>query len=198
MENKIKKMLVLAFMASSLTMTAEAYIIGNNTSDQAYVGKECSSADLKIFEEDDEKDVYGTLGFSRGDIKHLYTLKYDPKNEETIKGRVLKVLRIQFPDNDCYLVAVVTTSNGDYLENLGPVWFADENNIMIKAGDTIEVKGSKFKTNGRYIIIAAEVKKDDRSMTLRSASGATQWGAPKIQRGTSADDSVLRSRTSQY
>lgn len=192
MENKIKKFFfALTFAATSLTVT-EVYA----TLDQTYPSKECSPGDLRVFEEDDEREVYGNFGFSRGDMKYLYTHKYDPKHEETVKGRVSKLMRIQFPDSDCYLIAVVSSSKGDFLVNLGPVWFIDENNMLIKEGDTIEVKGAKVKTNGRHILIGAELKKDDRTLTLRNQSGNPQWGTPKVQRGTTENELIIKSRPS--
>lgn len=147
-------------------------------------GNQCSTMDISVFEESDEESVYNDHGFTRGDIKNLYTYKYDPKSEQTIKGTVVKILRVQFPDNNCYLIAVLSTDRGNVLANLGPVWFADENNMVVNEGDQIDVSGSVIRTNGRYIIIAGQLKKAAQSLQLRNQSGNPQWGTAKSQKGT--------------
>ncbi len=144
---------------------------------------QCSSMDLRVFEEEDEVQTYKDYGFSRGDMKNLYTFRYDPKNELSINGHVAKVMRVRFPDENSYLIAVLKTDSGEYLLNLGPVWFADENNFEVNEGDVLDVKGSKIKTKGRFIIIASEVKKDGQTLVLRNRNGSPQWGNPQAQRG---------------
>lgn len=147
-------------------------------------GNSCSTMDLSVFEEADEENVYNNFGFTRGDIKNLYIYKYDPKSEQTVCGTIAKILRVQFPDNNCYLVAVMNTTQGNVLANLGPVWFIDENNLVVNEGDQIDVTGSVVRTNGRYIVIASQFKKNGHSLTLRNQSGNPQWGSPKSQKGT--------------
>lgn len=144
---------------------------------------ECSSMDLKVFEEDDEIQTYKDHGFSRGDMRNLYSYKYDPKTEQTFSGNIVKVMRVKFPDDNSYLLAVLKTDAGDYLVNFGPVWYADENNFEINEGDALSVRGSKIKTKGRYIIIASEAKKGGQNLVLRNRTGSPQWGNPKAQRG---------------
>jgi|GEM_PF-5279051 hypothetical protein len=158
---------------------------GAGSSSQCAPGKGCSTTDLSVFEEADEENVYGDHGFTRGDIKNLYVTKYDPKSEQTINGNVQKILRVQFPDGNCYFVAVIQMDTGTILVNLGPVWFADENNMVVNEGDQVQVVGSLIRTNGRYILIASQLKKDGQSLQLRNQSGSPQWGAPKSQKGTS-------------
>lgn len=147
---------------------------------------DCSTSDLSVFQEEDEEQMYNGSGFSRGDIRNLFTYKYDPKSEMSVSGNVTKVARVQFPDNNCYLIAVVKTDSGDYLVNLGPVWFADENNVMIMEGDTLQIKGSKMRSNGRFVILGQEVKKNGQTLVLRNMSGNPQWGTAKAQKGTSS------------
>lgn len=147
-------------------------------------GNSCSTTDLAVFEEADEEGVYGDHGFTRGDMKNLFVTKYDVKSDQTINGNVLKILRVQYTDGNCYFIAVVQIDSGLILVNLGPVWFADENNIVINEGDTVQISGSLIRTNGRYILIARQLKKDGQTLQLRNQAGNAQWGSPKSQRGT--------------
>jgi hypothetical protein len=160
-----------------------------NGSSSSYTngGNSCSTMDISVFEEADEENVYSTFGFTRGDIKNLYIYKYDPRSEQLVIGNIEKILRVQFPDGNCYLVAVIKTTSGDVLANLGPVWFADENNLVINEGDQVQITGSLVRTNGRYIIIASQFKKGPQSLVLRNQSGNPQWGAPKSQKGTNGN-----------
>ena len=178
--NAIKKTLFgTAVLVASFSFTT---VFADVMSDDSMANGKCSPMDLTVFEDKDEKQAYQMNGFSRGDMKYLYSYKYDPRTEVTINGRASKVLRVQYPDDDCYLVAIVKSDQGDFLVNLGPVWYADENNLIVVEGDNISIKGSKIKTNGRYIIIASELKKDDKSLTLRNQNGTAQWGTPKAQK----------------
>jgi hypothetical protein len=168
----------------STNSKGSSYTNYSNTTSYNSGGQNCSTMDFSVFEEADEEHVYNNHGFTRGDIKNLYAYKYDPKSEQTIKGTVAKILRVQFPDNNCYLIAVVNTDKGDVLTNLGPVWFIDENNLVVNEGDQIEITGSVIRTNGRYILIAGQFKKGNQSLVLRNQSGNPQWGSPKAQKGT--------------
>ena len=149
-------------------------------------GNSCSTQDLAVFEEADEEGVYGDYGFTRGDMKNLFVSKYDPKSEQTINGNVLKILRVQYTDGNCYFIAVVQIDSGVILVNLGPVWFADENNLVINEGDAVQITGSLIRTNGRYILVGSQLKKDGQTLQLRNQSGNPQWGSPKSQKGTNA------------
>lgn len=144
---------------------------------------QCSAADVKIFEDDDEVQAYRDHGFSRGDMRNLFNFRYDPRTEIAVEGTVVKVMRVRLPDDHSYLLAVLKTDNGDFLTNLGPVWFADEHHVLLNDGDRIYVKGSRVRTNGRTVILASEFKKGGQSLILRNTSGNPQWGTPKIQKG---------------
>lgn len=160
--------------------------VPNTLAPYASSGNSCSTTDLSVFEEADEEGVYGDYGFTRGDMKNLFVSKYDSKSEQTINGNVLRILRVQFTDGNCYFIAVVQIDSGVILVNLGPVWFADENNIVINEGDAVQISGSMIRTNGRYILVGSQLKKDGQTLQLRNQTGSPQWGSPKSQKGTNA------------
>ena len=178
--------------------TSSAYSYNNGSNVKGYAGSSqgsvnsnpgtsCSTTDLSVFEEADEHNVYNTYGFTRGDIKNLYIFKYDPKSEQTINGNVERIMRVQFPDGNCYFIAVVKIDTGDVLVNLGPVWFADENNMVLNEGDAVQITGSLVRTNGRYILIASQLRMHEQTLLLRNQSGSPQWGTPKSQKGTNVN-----------
>jgi Glu-tRNA(Gln) amidotransferase subunit E-like FAD-binding protein len=59
--------------------------------------------------------------------------------------------------------------------HLGPEWYLKEQNFSIEPGDRIEVKGSRITFPRMPAIVAAEVKKADRVLTLRDTNGIPLW-----------------------
>jgi hypothetical protein len=54
---------------------------------------------------------------------------------------------------------------------LGPAWFVASKQMDFAKGDTITVTGSKLTTNDQEIVVAREVKKGDKVLTLRDPNG---------------------------
>lgn len=141
------------------------------------------TSDVNIFEQEDEKRIYTDYGFSRGDISYLYTAQFNPQNIQTLSGEVVDTIRVQYPDLDCYLIALVRSNNEQMAVNLGPVWFIDENNMTVDEGDDIQITGSRIRNNGRYVFIVSELTKNGDTLKIRDQSGTSLWGAPRVQSG---------------
>jgi hypothetical protein len=131
--------------------------------------------DINVFQKEDEENLYQEYGYSRGDLNYIYRYQYDVNSIDTIRGEVLKVMRVKYPDGDCYIVVLIRSDHGDVLINLGPVWYLDQNGIIVDEGDTLFVKGSKVRINGRYIFIAAELRSDGEYLRLRDVQGNPVW-----------------------
>lgn len=133
--------------------------------------------ELNIFDQNDQETLYSKYGYSRGDMHHIFKYGYDTKTVETFRGTVDKVMRARYPDGDCYVLLILKTDDGDYLVNLGPVWYIDENGLVVNEGDSLQVRGSKVRMNGRFLIISAEIKKDGEVLKFRDSQGQSTWGA---------------------
>ncbi|MGB5712477.1 MAG: hypothetical protein WBM44_16390 [Waterburya sp.] len=59
--------------------------------------------------------------------------------------------------------------------HLGPEWYLEEQNFSVEPGDRLEVKGSRITFHRMPAIVAAEVKKADRVLTLRDSNGIPKW-----------------------
>ena len=70
---------------------------------------------------------------------------------------------------------ILKTATGDIDVHLGPAWYIDNQDVSVKKGDTVEVKGSKVTVGGKPAIIAAEVKKGDETLMLRDEAGFPYW-----------------------
>lgn len=136
----------------------------------------CDRFELNIFDQNDEHTLYNKYGYSRGDLHHIFKYTYDVNTVQTFRGNVNKVMRVRYPDGDCYVVVLLNTDSGDYLVNLGPVWFIDENGLVVNEGDSLQVRGSKVRMNGRYLIITSEIKKDGEILKFRDMQGTPSWG----------------------
>ncbi len=105
-----------------------------------------------------------------------YGRMYNPQTVETVSGEVVTVDKIKPMKGMSYGIhLVLKTDSGDIPVHLGPAWYIDNQNILIKKGDKINVKGSKVDFQGQPTIIAAEVRKGDEVLTLRDANGYPAW-----------------------
>jgi hypothetical protein len=59
--------------------------------------------------------------------------------------------------------------------HLGPAWYIENQDMSVKTGDKVEVKGSKVEIGGKPVIIGAEVKKGEDTLILRDESGVPLW-----------------------
>ena len=105
-----------------------------------------------------------------------YGRMYNPQSVETISGEVVSVDQIT-PVQGMYngLHMVVKTDKETISVHLGPVWYIEKQDVQIAPKDKIEVKGSRIAFAGKPAIIAAEVKKADKILILRDASGIPVW-----------------------
>jgi hypothetical protein len=71
--------------------------------------------------------------------------------------------------------AVLKTEQGDIPVFLAPDWYLTEQNISLKAGDQVEVTGSKIALNGNPTILARDLKLGDKSAILRNIKGFPVW-----------------------
>ena len=103
--------------------------------------------------------------------------RYDPKTEVTVKGTVEEVKEHPSPGGGLRTGLHVTlkTDNGSLDVHLGPTDYWKKNGFELAKGDSIEVTGSKSKVDDAEIVVAREVKKGDKAVTLRSAQGVPAW-----------------------
>jgi hypothetical protein len=111
-----------------------------------------------------------TPGGARGGMRN-----YDPKSEVTLKGTVEEVKSFTGKGgwNATHLTFKADEKTFDV--HLGPTAFLKQEGFEFAKGDEIEVIGSKVKFSGGEAIIAREVKKNDKTLTLRDSQGIPKW-----------------------
>jgi hypothetical protein len=72
--------------------------------------------------------------------------------------------------------AVLRTETERVVVHLGPVRYFQENDFPVRAGDYLEISGSKVITEDRNLIImASEVKAREKKLQLRNHQGVPLW-----------------------
>jgi len=105
-----------------------------------------------------------------------YARRYDPQTVETVSGEVVSVDRVTPMHGMSHGVHLLVKTEKETISvHLGPDWFIENQDVKLEAKDRIEVKGSRITLDGTPVLIAAEVKKGDRVLTLRDGNGIPAW-----------------------
>jgi len=109
-----------------------------------------------------------------------YGRMYDTKTVETVKGEVTTVATMTPMKGMGGGVHLVLKTETETLSvHLGPSWFIENQDFKLAAKDVVEVKGSRVTMGGKPVLIAAEVKKGDETLTLRDERGIPVWAASR-------------------
>jgi hypothetical protein len=73
------------------------------------------------------------------------------------------------------LHVTLKTSTESIVVHLGPAAYLKEKGFVIEAGDHLEILGSRVKVADESVVLAREVKKGERTLTLRDGSGRPLW-----------------------
>ena len=99
---------------------------------------------------------------------------YNPNTEITVKGTVEKVTEIGRQGwTGTHLT--LRTDEQTYDVHVGPSAYVAKSGFTFSAGNQIEVTGSKLKFGGADAIVAREIKKDGKVLTLRDRQGIPRW-----------------------
>lgn len=109
-----------------------------------------------------------------------YSRMYNQKTVETISGEVVSVDIITPMKGMCYGVhLMVKTAKETVSIHLGPGWYIENQDTKIEPKDKVEVTGSRITLEGKPAIIAAEVKKGEKTLKLRNKKGVPLWSGWK-------------------
>lgn len=103
---------------------------------------------------------------------------YNDENIETYLVEILEVSLLKVPgSNEKAVVIKVKTYDKALTVHLGPKWYIEKQELMLKKGDMINVKGSIFGYNSEESIMASEVSKGLKKLKLRDDEGSPLWDA---------------------
>jgi hypothetical protein len=95
-------------------------------------------------------------------ISDPYNKLYNPKEFEKIKAKVIKVTEV-VPMAGMSPATALEVSEGSkaIMVHLCPTWFAKPNDIKVKPGEQVVLKGCWAEINGKDVFLASKVKKGD-------------------------------------
>jgi hypothetical protein len=100
---------------------------------------------------------------------------YNPATVQTHRGLVIAVTPAA-PGPVPQMVTVQLATDKETLTVwLAPSWFLEGQDFKISGLDRLEVTGSRLMVDGRPLVLAAAVKKGDRTLRLRDAQGNPLW-----------------------
>lgn len=95
-------------------------------------------------------------------IDDPYNKLYNSKDFEKIKAKVVKVMEVVPMAGMSPATAMeVREGSNTFMVHLCPTWFAKPNDIGVKPGDQVVLKGSWAEINGKDVFLASKVKKGD-------------------------------------
>ncbi|HEU5401077.1 MAG TPA: hypothetical protein VFU86_06945 [Terriglobales bacterium] len=101
---------------------------------------------------------------------------YNTASETTVTGIVQAVQQHPGRRGGMGVHLLLKTQDSTLDVHVGPSWYLDKQEVKFAEGDTVEVTGSMLKTNDG--ILAKEIKKGDKSLLLRNATGRPLWAGP--------------------
>ncbi len=104
-----------------------------------------------------------------------YDRMYDPKTVGSVNGEVVSVDKITGRGTGYGLSLTLKTGKESILVYLGPGWFLEKQDLAFAPKDQVEITGSQISVQGKAAIIAAEVKKGNKSLKLRDPAGIPAW-----------------------
>lgn len=106
---------------------------------------------------------------------------YNPSRETTVKGTVEEVKQVSGRHGWNGTHLMLKTEAGQMDVHVGPSSYISRQGFSFAKGDQVEVLGSQVKMGGSDALIAREIKKDDKTLTLRNAQGIPQWSGRRRQ-----------------
>ena len=106
---------------------------------------------------------------------------YDPATETTLKGTI-ETVTTQARGQMMGTHFTVKTADETREVMLGPAKFITGKGFAFAKGDAVEVVGSKITMGAMEFVIAREVVKDGKTLTLRDKTGTPQWAGSGMRR----------------
>jgi hypothetical protein len=116
-------------------------------------------------------------GRMHGGRMHGGRAVWDASAVTQVQGKVEEVQAVGPAGHGTHLVLSV---GSDRLEVMvGPSGWLSEQGMTIEKGDDLEVKGARLDRRGTTVMVAQELSKGDRTVTLRDADGTPRWAGPR-------------------
>lgn len=102
-------------------------------------------------------------------------MHYDKATEVTVTGTVDAVVPQQRGRGMGGTHLMLKTDAGVQEIAVGPSWWLTDQKIEFAKGDDLKVVGSSVTMTGQKVVVAREITKGERTITLRDANGIPAW-----------------------
>ena len=99
---------------------------------------------------------------------------FDTKTVTTVQGEVSDIEHIEHRHHGGVHLTLAMGSE-TVTVHLGPDFYLEGQELQLKEGDKVEVKGSRVTVDGKPLIVAQEVRRGNLVLALRDANGAPLW-----------------------
>jgi hypothetical protein len=104
----------------------------------------------------DEKDMQGW------GVNDLYNNHYDVREFEKFRGWVVKLTEVVPMPGMSPATVVIVRDGSELIEvHLCPTWFAKPNEVGVKKGDRVKLKGAWAEVDGKDVFMASKIKKGE-------------------------------------
>jgi hypothetical protein len=100
---------------------------------------------------------------------------YNPATEVTVKGAVEEVTQTTGRRGWAGIHLTLKADEGAYDVHVGPASYISAQQFAFAKGDSVEVIGSKTNVGGTEVLIARQITKDGKTLTLRDERGFPKW-----------------------
>jgi len=97
-------------------------------------------------------------------------------NVQTLEGKIAEVIYLPGPMADSGMVELRLQSGGQTNRiRLAPSGFLRQGGLVLKEGDAVLVKGFAVAGMEGDLVVATEIRKGDRALSLRDTRGQPAW-----------------------
>ena len=100
---------------------------------------------------------------------------YDPATETTLQGTVSKVLTEEATTRGNGIRLTLHSEGKTWDVLLGPKAYVARQGMSFSVGDFIQAVGSKVQSSGSAVLIAREITREGKVLTLRDRRGVPMW-----------------------
>jgi hypothetical protein len=100
---------------------------------------------------------------------------YNPATEITVNGTVEEVTQTTGRRGWAGTHLTLRIDHGAYDVHVGPAWYISAQQFAFAKGENIEVIGSKTTVGGKEVLLARQITKDGKTLTLRDEHGFPKW-----------------------
>jgi hypothetical protein len=95
---------------------------------------------------------------------------------QSLEGRIAEIIYLPGATPDAALVDLrLQTTTGIHLVRLAPAGFLKNSGLIVREGDAVAIKGFDVAGMEGDIIVANEIRKDDKTLRLRDRRGLPAW-----------------------